>query len=101
MRKTRKILSIILTLCILFTSVEMSAFAASGSSEDTVTKVEWLDALADAFEMSVDNDNYVDNYYSDLNSDSPYYHTVMLATEFGLVDIEAGSEFLPQVRTQF
>lgn len=96
MKTTRKILSMILTLCILFTSVEMSAFAASESSGGTVTRAEWLEALADAFEMSVDSDNYVDNYYSDLNSDSPYYHTVMLATEFGLVDVEAGGEFLPE-----
>ncbi|MCM1113537.1 MAG: hypothetical protein NC399_09820 [Muribaculum sp.] len=45
--------------------------------------------------MAVEEDNYPDNYYSDLSSDSAIYRTVMVATEFGLVDVEAGDALRP------
>ena len=60
-----------------------------------VTRIEWLTALTDAFEMSVEEDNYPDNYYSDINATSEYYYDVMLATEFGLIDVEAGDPLKP------
>ena len=55
-----------------------------------VTRLEWWQMLIDAFDMTVEEDNYPDNYYSDLNSSFEYYRDVMVATEFGLVDVEAG-----------
>jgi len=45
--------------------------------------------------MSVEQDNYPDNYYSDISSSSQYYYEIMLATEFGLVDVEAGDALRP------
>ncbi len=62
---------------------------------DGVSRVEWLSELTALFEMSVEQDNYPDNYFSDIDSSSPYYYAVMLATEFGLVDVEAGDAFRP------
>lgn len=69
--------------------------SVNNTEEGTVTRIEWLKALVEAFSMSVDEDNYPDNYYSDIDSSYEYYYEVMLATEFGLVDVEAGDAFEP------
>ena len=60
-----------------------------------VTRIEWLRALVETFGMEVEADNYPDNYYIDIDSSSEYYRDVMLATEFGLVDVEAGDALRP------
>ena len=60
-----------------------------------VSRIQWLKELTEAFGMSVEEDNYPDNYYSDIDSSYADYYTVMLATEFGLVDVEAGEAFEP------
>lgn len=60
-----------------------------------ITRVEWLQALTTTFNMTVEQANYPDNYYSDIDSSSEYYYDVMLATEFGLIDVEAGDELCP------
>ena len=67
--------------------------AEGGSVE--VTRLEWLKALTEVFEMSVEEDNYPDNYYSDIDANSEDYYDIMLATEFGLVDEEAGDPLRP------
>ena len=60
-----------------------------------ITRIEWLNALTNTFEMTVEENNYPDNYFSDISPDSSYYHNVMLAAEFGLIDVEAGEAFCP------
>ena len=60
-----------------------------------VSRIQWLKELTEAFGMSVEEENYPDNYYSDIDSSYADYYTVMLATEFGLVDVEAGEAFEP------
>ena len=60
-----------------------------------VSRAEWLAELIETFSMSVTEDNYPDNYFSDIDSSSECYYVVMLATEFGLVDVEAGEPFRP------
>ncbi|MCM1123386.1 MAG: leucine-rich repeat protein, partial [Eubacterium sp.] len=69
-----------------------SVYAARGE----VSRIQWFSALVDTFDLSVAEDNYPDNYYSDIDDSSTYYRTVMLATEFGLVDVEAGEAFEPE-----
>ena len=64
-------------------------------ASDVVTRIQWLHDLTVTFGMTVEEDNYPDNYYSDIDSASEYYYDVMLATEFGLVDAEAGEPFRP------
>ncbi|MCM1091421.1 MAG: leucine-rich repeat protein [Butyrivibrio sp.] len=73
-----------------FNVVSMSA---AGDAE--VSRIQWLTELTTVFEMTVEEDNYPDNYYSDITSDDANYYEVMLATEFGLVDVEAGDPFCP------
>lgn len=60
------------------------------SGETTISRIEWWRMLIEAFHMSVSADNYPDNYYADLNGSEPYYREIMIATEFGLIDVEAG-----------
>lgn len=61
-----------------------------------VTRIKWLQTLVETFEMEVADDNYPDNYYTDITSASEDYRTVMLATEFGLIDVEAGDALCPE-----
>ncbi len=92
----KKIISLILTVLMLSSSilcVDVSAFTAEG----TITnRAEWLSQLAKTFEMTVESDNYPDNYFSDLAEDSKYYYDVLLAVEFGVVDVEAGGSVNPE-----
>lgn len=120
----KKILSFWLILCMLCGMMPVSAFAAqpdgaaqnaaeqfySGGTTDgearaialmsadsgEVSRIEWLGGLTETFEMTVEEDNYPDNYYSDINASSEHYRTAMLATEFGLVDVEAGDALRPE-----
>ena len=64
-------------------------------AEGNISRIEWLQALVSTFDMTVEADNYPDNYYSDIDSTYEYYHDLMVATEFGLVDVEAGDAFNP------
>ena len=64
-------------------------------TDGTMTRAEWLHNLAVVFEMSMDEDNLPDNYYSDLTEEHTYYKDILLAVGFGLVDIPAGGEFKP------
>ena len=66
----------------------------SGSS-DYITRAEWLHSLIETFNMTVEEDNYPDNYYSDISSSDSYYRDVMVAVEFGVIDLEAGEAFHP------
>lgn len=68
---------------------------AANMAETTITRVQWLHELTDLFGMSVEKENYPDNYFSDINQDDEYYSDIMTATEIGLVDIEAGEKVRP------
>ena len=97
MRVSMKRLIFSILLCMLLCGGGLKVQATSGEDEHLgeVTRIEWLKALTQAFEMTVDEDNYPDNYYSDMDMTSENYYDVMLATEFGLVDVEAGDPMRP------
>ena len=46
--------------------------------------------------MTVEDENYPDNYFSDLDPDSEYYRDMLLAVSFGLIDVPAGSPMEPE-----
>ncbi len=96
----KRILSALLALVLLLGCIPVTAQAAQPtSSEDggAVSRAQWLRQLTQTFEMSVDEGgNYPDNYFSDLSSDSEYYYDVLLAVEFGVVDIPAGGAVRPE-----
>jgi len=78
---------------------------ATASTEETVpeeteppevTRAQWISALTKAFDMQIQDDHYPDNYFSDLTEDSPYYYDLLLAVEFGVLDIPAGGAVDPE-----
>ena len=60
-----------------------------------VTRAQWVQELVKTFSMTVEEDNYPDNYFSDLTGDEEYYRDILVAVEFGVIDIEAGLPFNP------
>lgn len=93
----KRVLAWILTVVMLFSGnifvlAENTQRAGSGQA-DFVTRMEWIQAVNSIFELSVEEKNYPDNYYSDIDATSEAYYDVMLATEFGLLDVLAGEAF--------
>ena len=68
---------------------------ANETSTDTVTRIAWIQGLVAAFDMTVEEDNYPDNYYTDIDSTADYYRDLMIAVEFGVIDLNAGLPFEP------
>ncbi len=93
-KETRAFLYSICLFCIVIFICRFSA--VNIKADDTIGRAEWLHRLTETFVMTVDEDNYPDNYFSDLDSGSEYYRDVMVAVEFGVVDIEAGEAVEPE-----
>ncbi|MBQ4561921.1 MAG: leucine-rich repeat protein, partial [Clostridia bacterium] len=64
-------------------------------TDGVITRAQWLHNLAVVFEMTVETMAAADNYYSDLSEEHTYYTDIILATSFGVVDIEAGLPIYP------
>ena len=85
MKINRGLFTTILVIVVFLASGIMSVNATTNegkTSEETVTRLEWLKALTVAFEMEVEEDNYPDNYYSDIDATSSDYYDVMLGRVF-------------------
>ena len=96
MKKARRLITSLLLFCIVTVTALAGAMTVNVKAQTgEVSRIEWLKQLTGAFNMSVEEKNYPDNYYADISSDYENYYTVMLATEFGLVDVEAGDNFRP------
>ena len=96
MKKARRLITSLLLFCIVTVTALAGAMTVNAKAQTgEVSRIEWLRQLTGAFNMSVEEKNYPDNYYADISSDYENYYTVMLATEFGLVDVEAGDNFRP------
>ena len=65
-------------------------------SGDEISRIDWVQELVTLFDLTVDGDNYPDNYYSDISTDDSFYRDVMVACEFGMIDLRAGEEFRPE-----
>ena len=59
---------------------------SSGDGNSSVTRAEWLESLVTTFGLSINSGAEIDNYYSDLDEESAYYETVMIAVYHGLID---------------
>ena len=66
-----------------------------GADEIPVTRAQWLQKLVKTFSMTVEGGTYPDNYFQDLSAESEYYYDMLLAVEFGVVDIPAGGNLYP------
>lgn len=76
--------------------LEFSYAVDSGDEPATVTRIEWVKMLVDTFQMTVEGGNCPDNYYTDIDRTAAYYDDLMVAVEFGVIDLAAGSEFRPE-----
>lgn len=105
MKVFKRTLSLVLVLLVVFTSVpvtDISSFAATvddlkldyGTGGE-ITRAAWLHNLSEIFSMTVEDDEYPDNYFSDFPSNHKYYYDVLLAVEFGVVNIGVGEELKP------
>ncbi|MCR5292783.1 MAG: leucine-rich repeat protein [Eubacterium sp.] len=88
---------------ILVTMLTVTGFSAINSlsareakAAGNVTRAEWLKKLVETFDMTVEDDNYPDNYFADLDEDSEYYYDMLVAVQFGLVDVPAGGNMNPE-----
>ena len=92
----KRIVSFLLSVIMVFSAffcVDLSSFAAD---INVTNRVEWLTKLVEIFDMTVESDEYPDNYFSDLSEDSEYYKDILVAVEFGLVNVEAGNPIEPE-----
>ena len=87
----KRILSIFLAVCLIFTLLPVGALA----EETTVTRAEWIQSLVKTFDMTVEEGAPPENYYSDLTGDETYYRDILVAAEFGVIDTPAGEAFEP------
>ena len=44
---------------------------------DEISRIDWVQELVTLFDLTVDEDNYPDNYYSDISTDDSFYRDVM------------------------
>ena len=91
-KKKNIIFILIFTLIMVMDPLKIEAADMSGT---TITRGQWLHDLTDLFGMSVEKENYPDNYFSDIDQNNEYYSDIMTATEIGLVDVEAGEKVCP------
>ena len=89
-------LSAILLIAILATTVAIEVVAIETKS-DFLTRAQWISELVKTFDMEVEEENAPDNYFSDLTGEEEYYRDILVAVEFGVIDIEAGYPFEPNV----
>ena len=91
----KKFMSLVLCICML--TAMLSAMPSAVYAETTINRAEWISSLVTAFSMSVDDESTMpDNYFSDITTDTPYYHDILLAVEFGVIDLGAGEAFEPE-----
>ena len=94
MRKNLRYGALFLVVALILPILTGAVSAADPSVE--VTRAAWITQLVDTFSMTVEDDSAMpDNYYSDLTDDMPYYEDILLAVEFGVIDLEAGMPFRP------
>ena len=65
-------------------------------SGDEISRIAWVEELITLFDLTVEEDNYPDYYYSDISADDSFYRDVMVACEYGMIDLAAGEEFRPE-----
>lgn len=103
LKRTVAVLMIVLSISLIAPFGSIVKAAGSGPSTkglitntgDKITRAEWLHNLAVVFEMTVEDEIYPDNYFSDLEDTHEYYYDLLLNVNFGVIDVEAGGEVNP------
>ena len=81
--------------------LSISALAAESSGlvygeNGTITRAQWLHDLVTVFGLTSEDEELPDHYYQDLTSDKEYYRDMMVAVEYGIIDIPSGSDVYPE-----
>ena len=103
MRRLKGMLVVVMMIAMSAMTVSASAdLSVKGGNNNynygtgsTITKAEWIHNIVLMFDMTVEEDNMPDEYFSDVTNEHAYYRDIMVATEFGVIDLEAGSAFSP------
>ena len=88
-------ISIMLLLTVLCGLLPLAVVPAQAADAE-VTRAEWIQSVVKTFSMTVEEDNYPDNYYTDLTGEEGYYRDILVAVEFGLIDQLPGTDFRPE-----
>ena len=96
MKNFRKIIAVLLTTAMVMALTPPNVFVHTANAADDLTRVAWVRDLVKLFGMTVEDDNMPDDYYFDIAPGSEHYRDVMTATEFGIIDLEAGLSFRPE-----
>ena len=62
---------------------------------ETVSRIEWVADIVSALGLSVDADQFPDDYYPDVTATDKHYQALMSAVANGLIDLDAGENFHP------
>lgn len=106
MRRLRSILAILVAALLFTVSIPMDGITIQAATvsdstdivlggEDSITRAEWLHNLVTVFEMTVESGAEPDNYFSDLDENHEYYSDIILALEFGVINVAAGEAMCP------
>jgi len=88
----------LIMFCGLIPQMILSVHATNSNDTNSsvgITRAQWIQALVDTFDMTVEGENYPDNYYTDISEEDSFYRDVLVAVEFGVIQLEVGSEFRP------
>lgn len=64
--------------------------------DDIITRAAWVQELVKIFDMTVEEAHAPDNFFTDLTGEESYYRDILVAVQFGVVDIPAGEAFYPE-----
>ncbi len=105
----KRLIASFFAVLLVFTTLPMAGFVAYAAvsddrniilgSADGITRSQWLHNLVYVFEMTVGEESKPDNYFNDLSESHTYYEDILLAVEFGVVDIEVGGTLRPDDAT--
>ena len=91
----KEVRSLLLLLVLLLCVGWIVPTKVKAEENEGISRAEWLHNLVNVFSIEVDVSDYPDNYYPDVTVKTAYYADIMKAVAYGLVDIEAGSDFEP------
>lgn len=92
----KRAISLFMSIAMLVSAVLYVDLSAYASELSINNRAAWLSTLVSTFDMTLESDNYPDNYFSDLTEDSEYYRDIFVATEYGLISVEAGDPIYPK-----
>ncbi|HJJ00621.1 MAG TPA: leucine-rich repeat protein [Coriobacteriaceae bacterium] len=86
--------TLVATLCPAFALAEGPGGFTAQSGE--ITRAAWVARLVDTFDVTVaDADEYPEDYFPDVTSSHANYTAIMMATDFGIIDVAGGDNFDP------